>query len=104
MILDAAAADAADPHAQQRRIDLVVVGVGVGRLVVEDHEEVEIAIGPGPPFRSASEEIDPERLQRRSQAIKDCLERACFRRKRRMPMTEPRKAVTEISRSGSQGG
>ena len=65
---------AADPDLQQRRIDLVVVGVGVGRLIVEDHQQVEVAVRTGASFGAAAEEVDAEGMEGVRQALNDGLE------------------------------
>jgi len=62
---------AADPDSQQRPIDLVVVGVGVGRLIVEDDQQVEVAVRAGTSFGAAAEEVDAQGMEGGRQALND---------------------------------
>ena len=59
----------ANPQPKDRSIDLVIVGVRVWRVVLEDDDQIEVAVGSRSPFRSAEtfwieEIVDPRDTRR----------------------------------------
>jgi hypothetical protein len=64
---------AADAQSQDRSVDLIVIRVTVRRFVIEDDDQVKIAVGPGAVLGATTEEVDPEGLQRFRQPTDDAL-------------------------------
>jgi hypothetical protein len=68
-----------DFHVEQGSVDLVVVGVAVGRLVVEDHDQVKVAVWAGATLSSAAKEVDAHWVQSRDQALDNGSKSLLFR-------------------------
>lgn len=65
---------ATNVHVKQRCIDVVVVGVRVWRVVVEDNDQVEVALWTGVSLGPTTKKVDAERLQAFSKSPNDCSE------------------------------